>query len=172
MSRPLYSMIALFVPVSAAFGAGTVTLSLTSPSNGTYVPAGSTVQWTITATVSSGDNLGLAMIAVDFTQDAANAVLFDIPAAQGVPAAMACFDRSAGISNPIGPGMASGYCGTPVGTLGEKNLAQIGGAQNVFGGGVRRRRVRRLCASGDWPGVGGAGSSQRVFYGSLHARAV
>jgi hypothetical protein len=133
MSRPFCSMIVTLLLASTALGAGTVTLTLTSPSDGTYVPPGSAVPWTITAWVSSGDNLGLAMIAVDLAQDPANPALFDIAPAQGVPDGMACFDRSTGVSNPLLPGMVSGYCGTPVGTSGQRNLLQIGGAQNVFG---------------------------------------
>jgi hypothetical protein len=133
MSRPFCSIVAILMLASAASGAGTVTLSLTSPSDGGYVPPGATVQWAITAWVSSGDNLGLAMFAVDFVQDPANAALFDIPPAQAAPAEMVCFDRAAGISNPVPPGQVSGYRGTPVGVSGQRNLFQIGGSQNVFG---------------------------------------
>lgn len=133
MSRPVCSLIVILTLASAALGEGTVTLSLSSPSNGAFVPPGSTVEWTITAQVSSGDNLGLAMITVDLTQDPANAARFDIPTAQGVPEGMVSFDRPAGLSNPLASGSVSGYCGTPVGALGERNLAQLGGAQNVFG---------------------------------------
>ena len=133
MSRPLCSIIVILMLASAALGEGTATLTLTSPSDGTYVSPGAAVEWTITAWVSSGDNLGLAMIAVDLAQSPANAALFDIPPAQGVPDAMACFDRTAGISNPLLSGMVSGYCGTPMGAPGQRNLVQIGGAQNVFG---------------------------------------
>jgi hypothetical protein len=126
-------MLTVLLLVSTAYGAGTVTLSLTSPSNGLLLPPGSSVAWTITASVSSGDNLGLAMISVDLAQSASNPAFFDIPPAQGVPSGMACFDRSGGISNPPPGGQASGYCGTRVGTAGQRNLVQIGGAQNVFG---------------------------------------
>ncbi len=133
MFRPLRSLLVVLMLASSSLGAGTVTLSLTSPSDGMLLPAGSPVAWTITAWVSTGDNLGLAMIAVDLKQDPANPALFDILPAQGVPAGMACFDRAAGISNPPPPGQGSGYTGTPVGTVGERDLAQIGGAQNVFG---------------------------------------
>ncbi|HVP12187.1 MAG TPA: hypothetical protein VMV94_13500 [Phycisphaerae bacterium] len=133
MFRPFCSLIVVLMLASATPGAGTVTLALTSPSNGSLIPPGSSVEWTITAWVTSGDNLGLAMLAVDLTQNPANPALFDIPPAQGASAAMACFDRTAGVSNPLTPGPVSGYCGTPVGTPGQRNLVQIGGAQNVFG---------------------------------------
>lgn len=133
MSRLIYCTLVFLLLVSAVHGEGTVTLGLTSPSGGLLLPPGSSVEWTITARVSTGDNLGLAMISVDLVQNPGNPALFDIPPAQGVPAGMACFDRTAGISNPPPPGHISGYCGTPVGSAGQRNLVQIGGAQNVFG---------------------------------------
>jgi hypothetical protein len=133
MSRPFCGIIVILMLASGALGDGSVTLSLTSASNGGYVAPRASVEWTIKAWVSSGDNSGLAMLAVDLVQSPANPALLDIPPAQGVPSGMACFDRTTGISNPIPPGRVSGYCGTPVGTAGQRNLLQIGGAQNVFG---------------------------------------
>jgi hypothetical protein len=128
-------MIVVLMLASGVRGSGTVTLSLTSPSNGGYVAPGASVEWTIKAWVSSGDNGGLAMFAVDLVQSPANPALLDIPPAQSVPSGMACFDRTTGISDPVPPGKVSGYCGTPVGAAGQRNLLQIGGAQNVFGAG-------------------------------------
>jgi len=133
MSRLILCTLVILSLASAAHGEGAATLSLTSPSSGLLLPPGSSVEWTITAWVSTGDNLGLAMVSVDLVQDPGNPALFDIPPAQGVPTGMACFDRTAGVSNPPPPGHVSGYCGTPVGSAGQRNLVQIGGAQNVFG---------------------------------------
>jgi hypothetical protein len=106
---------------------GTVTLSLTSPSNGQDVTAGAAVTWTITAEVSTGDNLGLALISVDLVQDAMNPELMDIPVADAAPGAMSGFALPGGVTNP------AGYPGTQVGDGGQLNLAQIGGGQNIFG---------------------------------------
>jgi hypothetical protein len=116
----------------AALGGGTATFNLSSPSNGATVSPGELIQWTITVSVSTADNLGLALAAVDLVQDAANPALFDLPAG-GAPLNMADFDRPDGISNPGPGGVGSAYGGTPVGATGAKNLRQIGGAQNTFG---------------------------------------
>lgn len=122
---------------AAAFTAGTmaqsVTLSLTSPQNGTTVAPGATVNWSISFSVSSGDNQGLALLATDLLQDAANPAFFDLTPAAAVPAAMANFSRPAGISNPGETNPATGYGGVLRGDPGAKNLIQIGGAQNTFG---------------------------------------
>jgi hypothetical protein len=117
--------------VSPALADGTVTLDLSSPSDGMAVPGSHVIEWAITAAVSTGDNMGLALISVDLVQDADNPELFDIPQAVGVPPGMEGFDRPDGISNP-GP-EESCYGGTQVGLDGAKNLAQIGGSQNTFG---------------------------------------
>ena len=53
------------------------------------------MEWTITATVSSGDNLGLALIYVDLVQDAGNPETFDLPPAPEVPPLMEGFSRPA-----------------------------------------------------------------------------
>jgi hypothetical protein len=87
------------------------------------------IDWTISFSVSQGDNLGLAMISVDFFQSKLNPGKLVIPSADVLPAAMEDFRRPDGISNP-GDG---GYGGTQLGTDCEANLYQIGGAQNTFG---------------------------------------
>ncbi len=116
-----------------AWAAGTVTLHLDSARNGTTVAPGAPIQWTITAALSTGDNFGLALIAVDLRQSEANPQHFDLPPAGGVPAGMEGFVRPAGISNPGPGGAGSAWGGTPVGKPGATDLAQIGGAQNTFG---------------------------------------
>ncbi|MBI5865995.1 MAG: hypothetical protein HZB38_16120, partial [Planctomycetes bacterium] len=73
------------------------------------------------------------LLITDLVQDAANPAKFDIPIASSVPAGMTNFARPAGVTNP-GDGTASlGYRGVQRGTAGQKNLIQIGGAQNTFG---------------------------------------
>jgi len=132
--RTCWPMFALIVCgwAASASGEAIVVVNLSSPANGMTVPAGSAIEWTITAVVSTGDNMGLALISVDLLQDGANPQLFDIP--PGVrPAAMEGFDRPAGLSNPGQDGATSGYGGTPFGIVGARNLGQIGGAQNTFG---------------------------------------
>jgi hypothetical protein len=111
----------------AALADGTVTLTLSSPSNGQTLSAGDPISWSITAEVSTGDNIGLALIAVDLVQDSQNPELFDLPPADSPPAEMQGFASPGGITNP------AGYGGTPVGQAGALNLAQIGGGQNIFG---------------------------------------
>lgn len=106
---------------------GTVSLTLSSPSDGQDVDAGASVSWTITAEVSTGDNLGLALIAVDLLQDELNPELMDIPPADAAPTEMQGFALPGGVTNP------AGYPGTQVGDTGEQNLLQIGGGQNIFG---------------------------------------
>ncbi len=128
------------ITVFAALGAlglsaeagGTVTFSLSSPRAGTAVAPGELVAWTISLTVSAGDNLGLALAVVDLLQDPANPALFDLPAGTR-PTGLEDFDRPAGISNPGPGGVGSAYGGTPLGPGGAKDLRQIGGAMNTFG---------------------------------------
>lgn len=117
----------------AAAAAQSVAVNLASPQNGQTVAPGSTVNWTISVQVSAGDNQGLALIAADLVQDAANPATLDIPPAAGVPSAMSNFSRPAGISNPGEGGASTGYVGVQRGTAGARNLIQIGGAQNTFG---------------------------------------
>jgi len=123
--------LALAIP---ALASGTATVGITSPVNGKTISAGADVDWTITLSLTSGDNFGLALVSVDLVQDDGNPVLFNIPQANGVPAAMADFSRPDGISNsdPNDPS-TSFYVGTPIGINGAKNLIQIGGGQNTFG---------------------------------------
>jgi hypothetical protein len=108
-----------------------VTLYLTSSVAGQTIAPGTTVDWTISAQVSTDGNRGLALLSTNLAQAAGNQSLFDIPPATSIGPLMAAFDRPAGISNPGPTGSAFG--GTPSGTPGEKNLMQVGGCQNTFG---------------------------------------
>ncbi len=140
---------------------GIVTLDIISDA-GPHVTPGQTIEWTITAAVSTGDNQGLAMISTDLVQDAGNPELFDIPPGnRGL--GMEDFDRPAGISNPGAGGSA--YGGTQVGAPGEMNLAQVGGAQNTFG--VAGADIGQDCVVD--PGVGHGG--QVIATGSFSAPA-
>jgi len=130
--RSITILVTIGTLISAAHAAGTVTFNLSSPSNGATVSPGALIEWTVTVSVSSGDNLGLALAAVDLVQDAGNPACFDLPGGE-TPLDMADFDRPDGISNPGPGGVGSAYGGTPMGTTGSKNLMQIGGAQNTFG---------------------------------------
>lgn len=116
----------------AVAAAQTVTVSLDSPQNGQTIAAGSTVNWSISFTVSTGNNQGLALLVADLVQDSANPALLDIPRATAVPPVMANFSRPAGITNP-NEGGQNGYLGVPRGPAGQRNLIQVGGAQNTFG---------------------------------------
>jgi hypothetical protein len=115
-----------------ASGDGLVIVSLSSPSTGAVVPPGHLIEWTITATVSTGDNVGLALISVDLVRDPRNPMSFDLAPAMR-PFGMEGFDRPGGLCNPGRDGRPSGYGGTQVGNSGGLDLAQIGGAQNTFG---------------------------------------
>jgi hypothetical protein len=120
--------------LSAALVASTVTLTLESTKNGQTVGPNTPIDWTIKASVSTGDNAGLALVSVGLSQDATNPALFDIPPATAtVPTGMANFVRPAGISNPAVSAGDYGYRGDQRGTAGQKNLVQIGGGQNTFG---------------------------------------
>lgn len=134
MRMPRYSL-ALVAAVffSAAALGQTVTVSLVSPQDGQSVAPGSTIDWQIVFTVSSGDNAGLALLAADLVQDADNAALFNIPPADGVPAAMSNFSRPDGVSNPGESDPITGYIGVQRGPANAANLVQIGGGQNTFG---------------------------------------
>jgi hypothetical protein len=120
---------------TAALATGTVTLTLESPAAGQTVPGGATVNWTIKVSVSTGDNYGLALLACDLVQAAANPAKLDLPPgdAATIPTAMAVFNRPAGITNPGEGGAPSGFIGVQRGSAGERNLVQIGGGQNTFG---------------------------------------
>jgi hypothetical protein len=107
-------------------------VDLSSPQRGDLIPdtCPAVIQWTIQVNDNSGPfdpHLGLAMFSVDFVQDPANPELFDIPLPAAVPPPMA------GFSPPAGLGKPAGYLGTPVGEPGQRNIAQIGGAQNTLG---------------------------------------
>ena len=124
------------LPVAGNTG-GTVALELVSAVNGQTVAPGQEVPWRIRCYVSTGDNLGLALISVDLVQEKTNPELFDIPAGAAVTTAMRAFDRPDGFTNPpedpTGNPEGSGYGGSRIGEIGSKDLLQIGGAQNTFG---------------------------------------
>ncbi len=111
----------------------TVVLDLTSPQAGQTAQPGDPIAWSISAGVSTGDNLGLALISVDLEQSTDNPELIDIPPATGVPIGMQLFDRPDGVANPEPGGAGSTYSGTQHGAAGARNLVQIGGAQNTCG---------------------------------------
>jgi len=141
----------------AAASAATVTVSLSSAQNGQTIAAGSTVNWSISFTVSAGDNAGLALLSADLTQADTNPALINLPQAGSVPAAMANFARPAGISNPN-----NGYQGSQRGTAGAQNLIQIGGGQNTFG--TARPAGTGIAESANV--VGGVGQSGSVVLAS------
>jgi len=115
-----------------AFGS-TATLRLTSPRHGSQVPPGAVIPWTITVKLSAGDSAGLALALVDLVQGEGNPGKLDLPPADGVPAGLERFSLPLGISNPGENGSSTGYAGLVRGRAGERNLVQIGGAQNTFG---------------------------------------
>jgi hypothetical protein len=136
----MFTRITCLLVVAAFFAAtaaatGTVSLTLESASAGQNVAPGAAINWSIKASVSTGDNLGLALISTNLVQDPNNPALFDIPpgTAGSIPAAMNGFNRPGGITNPGEGGALSGYIGVQRGTAGAKNLIQIGGGQNTFG---------------------------------------
>jgi hypothetical protein len=118
--------LAVFAAAPVAFAAGTVTFALTSPDNGDTVAPGAMITWTITASVSAGDNVGLAGFSIDLVQGGGNPATLNLPAAV-TPAAMTGFAAPAGVGNP------AGYGGSPSGPAGAQNRVQIGGIQNTFG---------------------------------------
>jgi hypothetical protein len=160
--------LALSVP---ALATGTVSLTLESSVAGQTIHSGNTVDWTIKIAVSTSDNYGLALVSGDLVQAAANPAKFDVPAGNpaSIPAAIAVFNRPAGIANPGEGGAASGFIGVQRGTAGQKNLVQIGGAQNTFGSamapgsGIGENAIVS-------PGIG-QGSPQLVLSGSFPAPA-
>lgn len=129
----LFIGITTFAAWTAPLAAQTVALSISSPQNGSTVAPGNTINWSIEFEVSAIENAGLALISVDLVQADANPAKLDLPPADAVPAAMANFSRPAGISNPGETNPTTGYTGVQRGPAGEKNLRQIGGAQNTFG---------------------------------------
>jgi hypothetical protein len=127
---------AAVVPAASAPPGGSVAVSLSSSRDGRIVPPGTRVNWEITAFVSPSDNRGLALISVDLVQDPNNPELHDLRRGDVALGAMRQFDWPKGFSNPGDPlavPMVSGFGGTPTGLLGQRDLTQIGGAQNTFG---------------------------------------
>ncbi len=122
---------------AAALASGTATVYLESPAAGQTVAPGTAIAWSIKVSVSTGDNLGLALISADLVQDPNNPAKFDIPPgdAASIPAIMSGFNRPGGITNPGEGGAPSGYIGVQRVASGQtyKNLIQIGGGQNTFG---------------------------------------
>ena len=143
-----------------------MTLALDSTQDGQTVAPGTTIDWTITVAVSTGDNQGLALVAVDLEQNAGNPELFDLPPGDAgtIDTAMDDFSRPEGISNPGEGGAATGYIGVQRGTSGQMNLRQIGGAQNTFGAAGSTIGL-------DYNVAGGVGQSgaQTVLSGSFSA---
>ena len=163
--KKLLSVLAIVAACTVALADPTVTLTLESSKNGMSVPVGTPIDWTISVSVSTGDNDGLALVCCDLTQAAGNPALFDLQPGEetSIDATMTNFSRPAGISNPGEGAATTGYIGVQRGTTGAMNLTQIGGGQNTFG----------------WPGssigtnenvipnVGQGGSPQVVLSGSL-----
>jgi len=77
--KRLAGILAMCSLTMLAHANGTVTFNLSSPSNGTTVSPGTPIEWTITVSASTADNLGLALAAVDLVQDAANPAACDLP---------------------------------------------------------------------------------------------
>jgi hypothetical protein len=166
MLRNLLSAITIATLVSVA-SAQNVVLTLSSPQDGQVVAPGSTIDWTISFTVSPGDNQGLALLVTDLVQDPNNPESLDIPPADGVPAGMSNFSRPDGITNPPETDPVTGYVGVQRGTAGAMDLLQIGGAQNNFGFALP---AGSGVAENDTvvPGVGQSGS-QELASGSFTA---
>ncbi|MFN0137021.1 MAG: hypothetical protein ACKVS9_12995 [Phycisphaerae bacterium] len=129
MLRRTLGLVGSSLIATVALADPSVTVSVGSSQDGAAVVAGTPIDWSISFTVSTGDNEGLSLLSVDFAQALANPALFDIPSGTGIPAGMTNFARPLGVSNP-GVG---GYRGTQIGTAGQRNLVQIGGGQNTFG---------------------------------------
>ncbi len=172
MFARLICCLALGVLSSTALATGSVTLFLESPAAGQTIPGGATVNWIIKVSVSTGDNYGLALLACDLVQAAANPAKLDLPPgnAATIPAEMAVFNRPAGIANPGENGAPSGFIGVQRGTAGEKNLVQIGGGQNTFGTAMPPGTGIGENAQVS-SGIGQGGSPQLVLSGSFAAPA-
>jgi len=153
---------------------GIVHLEFDSPSAAQVVNPGDSVHWMLTAYVSASDNLGLSLISVDIGQLSDNPELLDIPRGGATSTAMRAFDRPRGFANPGAQPEQSGFRGTPVGKNGQRNLAQIGGAQNTFGvTGPCLGPNGEICMGQDiivTPGVGQSGG-QLIALGSFIAPA-
>lgn len=157
---------AILFGAGTAFAAGTVTLSLESNQSGANVVAGTTIDWEVTVSVSSGDNMGLALVGTDLNQDPGNPELFDLPPGDegSIDATMTKFSRPEGISNPGEGDATTGFVGVQRGTPGEQNLKQIGGALNTFGEAGTTIGTEPNVT----PGVG-QGSTQSIVSGSFAA---
>jgi len=168
--RRVVSTSAIIIALCMVAQAATVTLSLQSSKNGQTVTPGTPIDWTIRVSVSTGDNLGLALIACDLVQDAANPAKFDIPPGDlaSIDTTMDDFSRPLGISNPGEGGAPTGYIGVQRGTAGQRNLVQIGGAQNTFGAAGPTGIGQDFTVNG---GVGQGAQPQTVLSGSFPAPA-
>ena len=164
------SLLVALAVTGSAWATPTVTLMLQSSKAGQAVSPGTTIDWTIKAADSTGDNLGLALVCCDLVQNPTNPALFDIPAANvaSIDATMADFSRPRGIANPGEGGASTGYIGAQRGTAGQKNLVQIGGAQNTFGAAGPAGIGSDFNVNG---GVGQGGSPQTIVSGSFPAPA-
>ena len=119
--------------LTASATAATVTLTLDSPDHETIVQPGDIINWSISFSVSTGDNAGLAFISVDLVQAGTNPTGYCMELGDYVPEEMVNFSRPYGISNRGEQTHWTGYVGTREDALtGGCNLEQIGGAQNTF----------------------------------------
>ena len=154
---------------------GTVRVELTSPQNGATLPPSASIEWHLTAFVSQGDNLGLAMISCDIRQDPGNPERTNVHQGWSGGDSMREFDQPKGFTNP-GPEVGrSGFGGTEIGIEREKDLFQIGGAQNTFGVlGPCLGPAGEICMGQDLlvdTGVGQSAQGELVAYGPLRAPA-
>lgn len=181
MNAPFLAVLAAvfapaLAPQSETGPGGTVRVELTSPQNGATVPPSTPIEWHLTAYVSQGDNLGLAMISCDIRQDPSNPERTNVHQAWSGGDAMRQFDQPLGFTNP-GPEVGrSGFGGTEIGPVeGERDLFQIGGAQNTFGvPGPCLGPAGEICMGQDLfvdTGVGQATQGELVAYGPLRAPA-
>jgi len=125
----------LLLAVAPAVADSTVTLLLQSSKDGLTVSPGTSVDWTVKLTVSTGDNLGLALVACDLAQNDANPAFFDLPPGDpgSIVAPMDKFSRPLGVANPGEGSATTGYIGVQRDAGGHLDLAQIGGGANTFG---------------------------------------
>ncbi|UCG33350.1 MAG: hypothetical protein JSU68_01720 [Phycisphaerales bacterium] len=146
-------VIPMAVPLSGqpVWAQHTVDVSVSADVAGQTISPGTTVNWEITAEITAGDGLGLALISVDFLQNPANPEQIALPPGDTLPAGMESFLPPNGITNPGAPPLY-GFGGTPSGN----NLKQIGGGQNTSGA---------VTVVGDV----GVGSAQVVAEGSFSA---
>ncbi len=140
------------------FPGGVVAFRLGSGSDGQTVAPLQEVSWRVKAWVSPDDNQGLALFSFDFVQDPGNPELFNIPRGTDPIPIMQCFDQPGGFTNPGFKITESGYRGTQSDEWGQRNLRQIGGAQNTFGKvGPCHGQVSQICMGQDIDVDGGIG---------------